>query len=390
MFNNNKFQDLLKFFPHDVLKNSVERYKGNRYVKNFSCYNQLVVMLYAQFSGSNSLRDIVDGYNPHGNSHYHLQTGKVCRSTLSHANSKRDYRIFLEPAMHLMSMANSTIRKEFGDIIRIVDSSPISLTGRWFDDWTKDNKTNRTQGLKLHVEYDLGSKFLTKASLSAANVNDVTEVQKWEQESGTTYVLDKGYCDYNWWWKMRQNNAFFVTRAKKNAAIETVKVHTVSCEEAALGIISDEVIIFKNKSPRGGKKNLYSDELRRIVVARPDKETPLVLITNRSDLKATQVAELYKQRWQIELLFKCLKQNLKIKKFVGSGENAVKIQIITAIIAYMLLMLLKKASRSKVSMHTFLNQIKTKLFHRGKKYCYQKNWRKLDIVNEKQIRFVYE
>jgi len=385
MFSNNKLQDLIKFFPQEVFKKSVRHYDGDRYVKKFDCYSQLVAMIYAQLSGSQSLREIENGFNPHANTHYHLQAKNICKSTLSDANSTRDWRIFLEPAQHLMTQINHKIRSDVGDIIRLIDSSPIPLKGRGFDEWTNGNKTQHTQGLKLHLECDLSSMSPTYFSFTEANVNDISEAKNWGFEQGVTYVFDKGYCDYNWWWRLQQNESFFVTRLKNNAAIKIVEIHNITGEN----ILADETIILANKSPRGGKKNEYSDNLRRITIARPDKKTPLILVTNRFDLTASAIAELYKQRWQIELLFKWLKQNLKIKKFVGKSENAVKIQIIIALITYMLLMLLKQASNCKSAMSAFLTFVKTSLFHR-KIFPNHKNKRRcINMLPQNQLEFLY-
>jgi len=372
MFTNNTFQDLLKLFPQDILQSSVKKHKGDKYTKSFSCYNQLVSMIYAQLSGMSSLREIIVGYNQQTNSHYHLKTGKISRSTLSDANANRNYKIFLEPLNYLMNQLNRKQRNEFGEIIRIVDSSPIQLKGRHFNDWTDENKSNRIQGLKLHTEYDPNSTFVTNITFSAPNINDITEFKNWQLDQYTIYVLDKGYCDYNFWWKMHQNNIYFVTRLKSNSAINIEVKHDVSDEMKEAGIISDEAIILSSKSH---KKTLYSEKLRRIVVARPDKDTPLILVTNRFDLSALQVAELYKQRWSIELLFKWLKQRLNIKKFVGTSKNAVIIQIVTAITTYILLILLKKAQNCKISTHLFLITVRTNLFERKKINYYQKNKR---------------
>lgn len=321
MFSNTKLQDLIKFFPQEVFKKSVQTYDGDRYVKNFDCHSQLIAMIYGQLSGAQSLRSIENGFNPHTNTHYHLRAKNVHKSTLADANATRNYRIFLEPAQHLMAQINRKIRSDVGDIIRLLDSSPISLKGHGFDDWTKDNKTQHTQGLKLHLECDLSTMSPTFFSFSAANVNDISEAKNWGFEQGVTYVFDKAYCDYNWWWNLQQNESFFVTRLKNNAAIKIVKNHPVIGEN----ILADEIIILANKTPRGGKKNEYSSNLRLVTIARPDNKTPLILVTNRFDLTASAIAELYKQRWQIELLFKWLKQNLKIKQFLGKSAILKKI-----------------------------------------------------------------
>jgi putative transposase len=190
----------------------------------------------------------------------------------------------------------------------------------------------------------------TGVEMSCANVNDSTVGQSWPIVEDTVYVFDKGYYDFNWWWKIDQNKAFFVTRLKYNVALEVIRSFPVADEK----ILEDGLFEFKNKNPRGGKKNLYTKPLRRVVVKREGKETPLILVTNLLDVPAETIGELYKERWGIELFFKWIKQNLRIKKFLGRTENAVKIQIVIALIAYLLLGILKYSVKSELSFHQFL------------------------------------
>lgn len=356
MFISTPFSQSLKFFPEGVFRKSVAQYGGDRYAKRFSCRQQLVAMLFAQFSEARSLRDLEIGYHAHPQAHYHLRTPAIHRSTLADANAKRDWRIFLAPALTLMSQMHRRLRHELDDMIRIIDSSPIPLH-KACHDWAEPTRIPRYQGLKLHLEYAPEHHSPTQMAITPANVNDLTQAKEWEQEAGVTYVLDKGYCDYNWWWQMHQKGAFFVTRLKRNAAI------TVEQEQAvhAKAIQQDSTIRLTNRTPRGGKQNHYSVPLRRVVVERPDHNSPLILVTNRFDLSAERIAELYKERWQIELMFKWLKQNLKLKSFLGHSENAIKIQIITALIAYMLVALMKKASNSSRSLKHFLITFKQTL-----------------------------
>lgn len=233
-----------------------------------------------------------------------------------------------------MSLLPRQIRKEIKKVVRLLDSSPIQLKGRRYDDWAKPNRTLRCQGLKLHVEYDLELKSPVRVKTSNPNYNDSTMGRDWPIEKDTIYVFDKGYYDFNWWWSIHQKQAYFVTRLKNNAVmIEEVK-HEVTGDI----ILEDNTFKFKNKSPRGGKKNLYTKRLRRIVVKREGK-TPLVLVTNLVNFPAETIAELYRARWEIELFFKWIKQNLKIKKYLGKSENAVKIQLATALITYLLIKL---------------------------------------------------
>ena len=181
--------------------------------------------------------------------------------------------------------------------------------------------------------------------------------QKWLIVPDTIYVFDKGYCDFNWWWSIHQKQAFFVTRLKKNAAIVMGKQQLVTSET----ILEDGVFKFKNKSPRGGKTNLYQENLRRISVIREGKP-PLILVTNLHDISAETIAELYKNRWEIELFFKWIKQNLKLKKFLGKSANAVKIQLATALIAYLLVQLFKNNSTDERRLQLVLTWVRYNLY----------------------------
>jgi transposase len=385
MYRDSNFSSLVKLFPRDILQNSTTLYQGDRYAKRFTCHSHLMVMIYAHISEAKSLRDIEFGYNEQVSSHYHLRSSPVYRSTLAAANSRRDPRVFMEVAQAMMSQIKRGCRKELSEIIELIDSSPIPLSGRGFDDWTTICRTKRTQGLKLHFAMDGNSHMPRGLELSPANVNDINVAREWPVCEAVTYVFDKGYCDYNWWWKLNESKAFFVTRLKKNASI-TVTGNHAACSKP---IIADETILLRNKQPRGGKQNNYVKELRRITVERPEKDTSLILVTNRFDLTATEVADLYRQRWQIELMFKWLKQRLKIRNFIGRSENAVKIQLITAIITYMLLSLYKTLLQEKSSMYEFLIKLKATLFYRKQKNYYKEKQQKDEYCKQNQLELVY-
>jgi IS4 transposase len=192
--------------------------------------------------------------------------------------------------------------------------------------------------------------------MSHANYNDSTMGQRWPIITDTIYVFDKGYCDYNWWWNIHQKQAYFITRLKNNAAIMMESTAAVISEV----ILEDGTFKFKNKHPRAGKKNLYRGELRRIVVKREGKK-PLILVTNLLDVSAETIAALYKARWDIELFFKWIKQNLRIKQFLGRSDNAVKIQVATALIAYVLVQLVKISTGSESKLYLVLTWIKFSL-----------------------------
>ncbi len=251
--------------------------------------------------------------------------------------------------------------------VKKLDSSPIQLRGRGHAKWTWAHRTPRCQGLKLHVEYEGISKMPHRIELSAANVDDCTLGQQWPVQRNTVYVFDKGYCDYNWWWKLETQGAYFVTRLKYNAAIE------IESELAHQGetILQDSLFKFKNRCPRGGKQNLYQHCLRRVVVKRENK-APLILVSNLVDIPAQTIADLYKERWEIELFFKWVKQNLRIKQFIGHSENAVKLQIAVALIAYILLGIYQQRFKQTLSLHQLLIWIR---HHFNKMQTYDRRYR---------------
>lgn len=186
--------------------------------------------------------------------------------------------------------------------------------------------------------FDVNGAAVAQARITPANVNDITEARKLPIEAGAAYVYDKGYCNYNWWHQIDQKGARWVTRFRRDARLSYLD------EQIAGGpILRDSIVAFALRTPRGGHRNSYSTPLRRIEVARPGA-APLVLATNDLTSPAEEIAALYKRRWQIELLFKWVKQHLQIRSFVGHNENALRIQLLTALIAYMLVLLLKHSS----------------------------------------------
>lgn len=326
------FQEILKPINSDLIKECVKIFNSDYYYDTFKTYEHLQTMIYVHLNQITSLRTLEVAINNQGPGF----CTKVSRSTLSDANRKRQSDCFLWLLEKLFVLLPKKQKKEFSKIVRALDSSPIQLKGYGYE-WAKQNATSRCEGLKLHVEYDLGLACPTKIQLSYPNLNDSSMGKKWSIEEHIVYVFDKGYCDYDWWWSINEKNAFFVSRLKVNASIQIQQSFEVK-ENAS--ILEDGLFRFSNPKPRGGKKNRYTSLARRVSVAREGKE-PLILVTNLLNEPAEIIAELYKSRWEVELFFKWIKQRLKIKKFLGKSENAVKIQLITAIIAYILLFLFK-------------------------------------------------
>lgn len=364
MYRNTRFRDLMKGLPRGSFEKIVEQQGNDKYSKGFTSWDQLIAMVYAQVSGCESLRELKAGFNAHKEHHYHLGTREIKRSTLADANRNRSCELFEHVCERLIGQAHRQVRSELTDLLYLIDSSPISLKGLGYDEWTKDNHNHRTQGLKVHMIYAPELELPVHMKMTAPNINDVEVGRETVLEENATYVFDKGYYDYNWWHEIEQNNAKFVTRFKSNAGVNVLKDIVVPMDDEGK-ILKDEVVKFKHKRPGGSRVNRYYDKsLRRITVHRPDKKYPLILATNDFERSAEEIAELYKKRWSIELFFKWLKQNLKIKKFLGRSENAVKIQIYTALISYLMAYSMKQREGNCGVMKHWFIALRSTLFQR--------------------------
>lgn len=339
------FQRILKPLTPALMNECILRFRSDYHYDTFNTLAHLQTMIYAHINEIKSLRTLEVALN----SQKIGVLTKIKRSTLSDANTNRNSECFFWILEQLLSMLPRRVRKEIKRVVRILDSSPIQLRGYGYDVWSNLNATRHIRGFKLHVEYDLALQSPTKVTTSHPNVNDSTMGREWPIVKDTIYVFDKGYYDYNWWWSINKKPAYFVTRLKKNAVI--IK----EAKQAANGenIIEDGTFKFKITRPRGGKRNLYTEDLRYVIVKREGKK-PLVLATNLLDMPAEMIATLYKTRWEIELFFKWIKQNLKLKKFLGKSANAVKIQIATALIAYLLVNMFKSDTNNRLSLQLTL------------------------------------
>jgi len=363
MFRISRFHQLLEALPRGSFEQLVERHQADKHCKGFSCWQQLVAMVFAQVSGAQSLRQIEAGFNAATAHHYHLGCSEIHRSTLSQANGKRQTTVFADTLRVLMNQADRLLRRDCEQMLYLLDSTSITLKGPGFDEWTTQTRTRNTQGMKVHLLLNAHQQTPTQVSMSAANINDIEEGRKIDIESGALYVFDKGYCDYTWWHAIAQSNAQFVTRFKYNAKLVVERMQPI--EDAVSEIVlGDEIVRFKNKHPGGKRRNPYSALLRRITIARPEHDRPLVLATNDLVSPAHVIAQRYQDRWQIELFFKWIKQHLNIKRFLGRSENAVRIQILTALIAYLLLAIYKRTHGLSASLWGVLGEIRATLFTR--------------------------
>lgn len=354
------FRAVLKGLPRKEFDQAVVRHHADKYCKQFTHWQHLVALVYAQLSGASSLRTLELGFNSHALYHRSLQTGPIRRSTLSDASERRPTTVFDEVAAWLIGQVSRKLHREAAALIKLLDSTSITLKGREFDRWTLANRTRNTQGIKLHLMLDLSTKVPQWYSFSAANVNDVDQVGLVPLKPDTLYVFDKGYCNYNWWQQIDAAGAHFVTRFKRNAALVVQEERPIPASEQGV-ILRDEIVQFKCKRPGGARINHYDKPLRQITVHRPGK-CPLVLATNDLDSPASEIAQRYKERWEIELFFKWLKQHLKIKRFLGRSSNAVRLQLVTALIGYLLVVLYRDAQRMKHTLWECLSMISAALF----------------------------
>lgn len=363
MYRISRLQELLKAIPRSSFDRLVREHRADKYSKGFGCWDQLVAMLYAQLSGAGSLRELTAGFNSQCAHHYHLGTSEIRRSTLAEANAKRSPVVFESLAASLLAQAGRSLRKEGQALLYLLDSTSFTLKGRGFDSWTLSQRTCHTQGLKLHLLYAAHEEVPVYSRFSAANINDIEEGRRLSLVSGATYVFDKGYCDYNWWAHIEEVGARFVTRFKRNASLQVVRTLPVSEADQAI-VLDDAIVRFANLCPGAGRRNRYVQPLRRIVIHREGHDRPLVLASNDLSSSAVTIARLYQDRWQIELFFKWIKQHLKIKRFLGRSENAVRLQILSALIAYVLLALYRKAHRITQSLWVLLAELRASLFQR--------------------------
>lgn len=388
MFSITTFHELLKGLPRATFDKLVNQRKADKYSKGFGHWDHLVAMLYGQLSEAPGLRPLVAGFNGQASHHYHLGTRPITRSTISDANKKRRDTVFHATASWLMGQLSGKQRRENAELMYLLDSTSLTLKGREFDQWTLANRTQNTQGIKVHVLFDAATQTPQWHSFSAANVNDVQLAREVPLQKGALYVFDKGYCDYRWWHSIDQAGAHFVTRFKRNASLKLVEQRSIP-EEAAQVVLSDEIVQFKNRNPGGGRTNPYTQSLRCVTIDRPDKSGPLVLATNDLISSALEIAQRYKERWGIELFFKWIKQHLKIKKFFGRSENAVRIQVLTAFICYLLLALYRTRHAIKDSFWECLALVRATLFQRQQTESYYKKKRRRETeIASRQLRLI--
>ena len=345
------FSQLLDFIDKDVFLRIANRYDGNRYVKNFTCWNQLAVMMFGQLSNRESLRDVVLATQALSDKAYHLGFGRYAsRSTLADANNKRDYHIFEEFAYRVVADARNcraTDIFKLGGNVYAFDSTTIELCLEAFK-WAIFRKHQRKGGIKVHTLYDLETSIPTFFHITEARVNDMNAMDTIPYEEDSFYIFDRGYNDFERLYRINAIGAYFVVRGKKNNDFKPMK-WTRRLPKGS-GILSDAIGYMNSEQTRFK----YPEKIRRITYLDEEQKRKFIFFTNALDISSMMVAELYHNRWQIELFFKWLKQHLKIKKFWGTTENAVRIKIYSAITAYCMMAIVQKKMGIKRSIYEML------------------------------------
>lgn len=342
------FSQLIAFLDRNHFNYLARKYDGDKYVKHLTCWNQLLALMFGQLSNCESLRDLIVALEAHQSKCFHLGLGRkpIAKTTLATANQNRDYRIFEEFAFYMMEQAR---RNRAADIFKLggkvyaFDSTtiPLCLSVFW---WAKFRK--KKGGVKVHVLYDLEAQVPAFYHITTASVHDSKAMPEIPYETGAYYIFDRGYNNFKELFRIQRMESFFVVRAKTNLQNKCVKWK----RRMPKNILSDaeiELTVYNSRKD-------YPDNLRLVRYYDEEQDREFMFLTNAMDLTAQQIADLYKNRWQIELFFKWLKQHLKIKKFWGTTENAVRIQIAAAITAYCLVAIVQHDMKLKRSTYEVL------------------------------------
>jgi IS4 transposase len=353
---NTVFRDILKLMPWRQFEALVEEHAADSRVRRLPTKLQFVALLYGQLSGASGLREIVTGLSSHEARLYHLGAAPVRRSTFSDANANRPFAVFADLLALMMKQAHRGLRRKMAEAVYLIDSTSVRLNGHSAD-WAQFSAG--VCGAKVHVIYDADADRPIYAAVTAANVNDITAAHQMPIDPGATYVFDLGYYDYLWWAALDATGCRIVTRFKSNTPLDVVKELEVA---AGSNILSDRIGFLPVRQAKS-RCNPMQDAVREVRVM---TETGKVLriLSNDLDASAEDIAGLYRRRWAIELFFRWVKQTLKITRFIGTSENAVRIQIAVALIAFLLLRLAQAAQKAVRSPLVFARLVRANLMHR--------------------------
>jgi hypothetical protein len=355
------FAQIMEFLPLKEFRRCVSKYRGTYKVKSFSCLDQFYSMAFAQLTYRDSLRDIEACLRSQKRLLYHMGFRSVLsRNTLANANEHRDWRIYADFAQLLINHARRLYRNDkfyvdLKETVYALDSTTIDLCLSLFP-WARFRKTKAA--VKMHTLLDLRGNIPTFINITDGKVHDVNILDVLIPEPGAIYLIDRGYIDFTRLYTLHQAGAFFVILAKTNLKFKRIYSRPV---EKKTGLRCDQTISLVNFY---ALKN-YPERLRRVKIFDAKNDRTLVFFTNIFSMPALSIAQVYKCRWQIELFFKWIKQNLRIKSFYGTSENAVKTQIWIAVTIYVLVAILKKQLNLSCSLYTFLQVLSVNMFERN-------------------------
>jgi hypothetical protein len=353
---NSVFHDILKLIPWAAFEREVDQFGADEGTRSFTARQHLSALVFAQLSGASSLREIEATMASHQGRLYHAGAVAPKRSTFADANRARDFRVFSGLFEAMLAQAGRGFRRKMADAVRLIDSTGLRLSGVGAE-WARFSTS--VFGAKAHVVYDPDLERPVYHAVTAANVNDISAAKAMPIEAGATYVFDLGYYDFGFWARLDALGCRLVTRFKTNTPLNAPREMPL---EPGTTVLSDRIGFLPARQAMS-RKNPMQDAVREIVVRTETGET-LRLLSNDLDAKAQEIADLYKRRWQIELFFRVMKQTLKITKFIGRSENAVRIQIAVALIAYLLLRALQKISEETRGFLELVRLVRANLMHR--------------------------
>jgi IS4 transposase len=352
---NSVFHSMLKLLPWDAFYAALDRHARRVRARSFSDKSHLVAMLYAQFAGASSLREIAAGLHSHASRLYHLGACPPRRSSLADANRDRSVSVYSDLLAATIQRAHRGLRRAMDGAVYLIDSTSLILNARSAD-WARFSE--QVCGVKTHVIYDDAADCPIYAVVSLANVNDITAAKAMPIVKGATYVYDLGYYDYAWWASLAAAGCRIVTRLKCNTKLTVTRTQPVAADGA---ILSDRIGTLPTRQA-ANRRNPFQAEVREVQV-RIQTGKVLRILTNDLNAPAEDIAELYKRRWGIELFFRWIKQTLKITRFLGTSDNAVRIQVAVALIAFLLLRMAQKLQTVISSPLAFARLVKANLMH---------------------------
>ena len=359
------FAQLIDLLPHKEFQKCVARYRGDRYAKNFSCWDQYLAMAFAQLTYRESLRDIETCLGAVGGKLYHMGFHtSVARSTLADANESRDWRIYADFAQTLIGTARTLYARDplgvdLDQSLYALDSTTIDLCLALFP-WARFRR--RKAAVKMHTLLDLRGNIPAFVHITDGKVHDVNVLDQIVSEAGALYVMDRGYIDFQRLFVLTLSSAFFVVRTKSNVLLQRRYSHPV---DKSTGVRSDQTVILSSFE----SASAYPDPLRKVSYYDAETNKRLKFLTNNFVLPALTIAQIYKCRWQVELFFKWIKQHLRIKAFYGTSENAVKTQIWIAVSVYVLVAIIRKRLRLEASLYQTLQILSVTLFEKTPILC---------------------